>query len=278
MAAPNNVAPLWLPLYGLPGCGKSTLIERIKKHALMADREIFVVGEDLMPGHRVTELLHDMTKESYLFQTEVLEQYYRQLTDLPPINTGVKRLVIEHVPLEVIHHFNFAHVNWMNTMSVHARSRLQNLEHRVQEQRLAILSQYCVVPVSLVCPVDEAIKNLRKREPSVYTYQACHMGKKNSTFIKLMQFVYQLLENRQWETTVFKYQAGVDHADSMVEFLLKHEERNFRCLFDLMKSMQKKQELLVKSSQPLPPTLPTISMNDGQIPASTSAECEMTEG
>ena len=272
----TNVAPLWLVLYGLPGSGKTTLIQRVQQH--LPDHEIFVLGKDLISSKRVNELMQDMNKESYLFQVELLEEYATQLMNVP--SPQDKRLiVIEEIPLYMIHHYSFTHVNWTRTLSHHGYERLQRLENRIHEKRRSTIAQFSVVRMTIDCTVERALQNLRKREPNIFSPRNVQQGKRNGTFNHLLQHVHSLLENQRWETVTLKYNTDVDISDVVVDYLLKQEVRNVQSLFDYMQAVnpnQKHSPLVVKANEPAPATM-TMTQEENQLKPSADAECEMAQ-
>lgn len=249
--------PLWLTLYGLPGSGKSTLIQNIKSSALMADRDFHVIGENLLPDNRVNDLLDNMCKESYTYQLDIYENYAKQLDTIPTPKENL--VVIEHIPLEMIHHFTFTHIYGTHTMSAHAEKRMNVIEETIKKKRDFLTKKFTVIPVTLACPFETAMTNMKRRDPLIYSRR----GRKGaSSFRALLQSVYLFIENRAWQTTVFRYVDGYDQSLDVIGLMLRREHQVETDLNSYMDSLMRYRQIFLDPPQVQTTTNNVVSNND----------------
>lgn len=194
--------PTWITLHGLPGCGKSTsvkhLIERLKQSHYFGVK-IYIVGERLVEQSRVQSMLRNPEKEALPLQMEYLKQYSRELDQVPQPDFNV--LVIEHVPIELIHHFNFVHMNITQTISAEASGYLTQCTSELGQKRKMKSSQFRRKDIYIQTETETALTNLQTRDPGIYGNEISVLpcSRKAGFFARLFNQVKLLLDHKIWE-------------------------------------------------------------------------------
>ena len=195
--------PLWITLHGLPGSGKSTLINALIDRDDFVCRPFYILGDRLLTKERVVNLLSNMNRESIPCQLDAMSVYESQLDGLPSPKMHPNMIVLEHTPADMIHNFTFAHMYWSKTMSLEAQKWLSTREGDLQKKREAQLNNGFVhLDIWLNCPLRTAVANLKKRDPDVYSTQTIKdkaTGKHRiPTFYHLLESIDNTLLSERW--------------------------------------------------------------------------------
>lgn len=139
---------------GLPGSGKSTLFEDMKKSK--TKKYTFSVSRDhLVRGKDLEHLSENMKQNAVTFQSLLVEKFSQLSTETPRSN-----IVMEHTPIEMVEFFNLAYTAY-NYMTEY---NLDHLRHKIEDaKRLEKDTSSVLGYVYIFAPVNRCIKNMKKR-------------------------------------------------------------------------------------------------------------------
>ena len=160
------LAPTWIRMLGIPGCGKSRLIDELSpilKNDGWTVREVF----STLLTYKTAKSMQKNPNNIFMAQEEIIRNYDNTLTLLernPPEGLEHQVLVIEHTSIELIYAFTNAYFHTkvityeQYELLVDRLRRLKSRRHKLTSRKYQTV---CLVTFQI--SKGDAIDNVRKR-------------------------------------------------------------------------------------------------------------------
>lgn len=200
-------------IIGIPGCGKSTIIENLQKQGA----NIRVIKDKLYKERALKALKSNIMQNAVIFQDEVLTNWVN--SELFEGDDKETNISIEHTPIEMIEFFTTAY----KLAGFISEYGFNYLRDKFYSSGIASRRNADTAYIYIECPPEDAIRNMkirgRKDEGSIDPFILHTIN-----HLLLLHHDYNRNENKM----LLRYRENDLHTDTLLRFLGELSWETFR--------------------------------------------------
>ncbi len=225
--------PTWIRFSGLPGCGKTTLINSVIDTLTLDGWEIFRLSENLFSRENLKAFHKNPGLNAYQLQAEAIEELLKRTVVLRSkllARTNHKILVIDQTPFEYLTLFTsaFEHLGFLSSHGANTLyGQIAKLKYTIVNMR-SEMRQIRVFYHNLIVPT--MIRNVMTREPNPLTYDQTLMHKIFAE-VEYLRINVEMVENRTFKipdvVLYIKYEENCIPTDNLLNAITKKNSKGY---------------------------------------------------